>query len=257
MRRPGFNVGKEYTMTSQVVILFGAVFAASCVESVEAAVITMAAASEKGWRPALWGAGSAIALMALFVVCGGIPLAKLVPIQILQCVMGAGMLWIGWRWWVKATQRLAGVRAIKTEQQRYQDTVTEMRSRSRTGFLVAFQGTALEMFEVVLIAVTLGTASRDLGVAGLAAVVAVVLIIGLAVISRKQLNRLPEVLTKTIVSICLLGFGVFWTGEGLGYRWPMADGSLLLILAIITGLTLGTVSRLGRVQKTKELEMVA
>ena len=54
--------------------------------------------------------------------------------------------------------------------------------------------------------------------------------IGLLV--RKPLAKVPENTLKFVVGIMLTTFGTFWTGEGFGVNWPLADVFLLILAAI-------------------------
>jgi len=73
-----------------------AAFLASLVEFVEALTIVLAVGIERGWRPALIGVGAGLALLAILVLTFG-PLLALVPIGLLQTVLGVLLLLFGMR----------------------------------------------------------------------------------------------------------------------------------------------------------------
>ena len=55
----------------------------------------------------------------------------------------------------------------------------------------------------------------------------------------------PENTLKFGVGVMLSAFGVFWTGEGLGVRWPGADLALLPLAALflLAGIGLAHLAR--------------
>ena len=70
-----------------IVSVAGAAFAASFVEAVEALTIVLAVGFTRGWRPALTGAGAALAALAVLVAALG-PLLGVIPIRALQFTVG-------------------------------------------------------------------------------------------------------------------------------------------------------------------------
>ena len=77
-----------------------------------------------------------------------------------------------------------------------------------------------------------GRADVDRIAASLGAMSACGLIIAIGWAARRPLARLPENTLKFAVGILLSAFGVFWTGEGLGVRWPGTDFAILGIAAL-------------------------
>ena len=94
-----------------------------------------------------------------------------------------------------------------------------------------------------------------LGYASLGAAAAVLVVIILGLIVHRPLSQIPENLLKFVVGIMLTGFGVFWTGEGLGADWPGADWSLLAILVVIVAASLAAVRWL-KTARRPELRIV-
>jgi Ca2+/H+ antiporter, TMEM165/GDT1 family len=229
-------------MNSATVALALAVFAASAVESVEAVTIVIAAGVTRGWRSAFEGAGAAlIALAAIVAVLG--PLVVKAPINGLRVVIGAILLVYGMQWLRKAILRAGGVIPKHDEDAIFEREVARLEvsgskrpARDRIGFTVAFKGVLLEGFEVVVIVVTLGTTDRELGVASLAALAAVVIVSGAGAALSRQLSGVPENALKMFVGILLVSFGSFWTGEGLGVNWPGSDLAILVLFGVFGGL---------------------
>jgi uncharacterized membrane protein len=246
-------------MTASTVVLVLAVFGASAVEAVEALTIVTAAGVSRGWRSALEGALAAVLVLVVLVLAVGVPLARLVPIDLLRVVIGALLLVLGLDWLRKAVLRASGHKALHDEDAIYEKTVADLSAgatvvtgtapagatagtgtapagswrrgrRDATGFTVAFKGAFLEGMEVVLIVITLGASSGRLALAAAAAGAAVAVVCVVGYLVARQLSEVPENAMKLAVGIMLTSFGVFWVGEGAGVHWP---GSDLMILALV------------------------
>jgi uncharacterized membrane protein len=104
----------------------------------------------------------------------------------------------------------------------------------------------LEGLEVAFIVLTFGSSQHDIGLAALAAAVAVVVVTltGLAV--RAPLARVPENNMKFAVGVMLTSFGVFWGAEGAGANWPGGDAALLVLVPGVLLVSLGLVQWLRR-----------
>ena len=222
---------------SGTLVLVVAVFLASAVEMVEALTIVLAVGVTRGWRSAVEGVAAALATLALLVVVLGPTLIHLVPLATLRLVIGGLLLVFGLQWLRKAVLRASGLKAKHDEDAIYAAQVAELSSappasgRDVTGFVVAFKGVFLEGLEVVVIVVTLGSTSHDLGVAA-AAAGAAGLVVGVAgLVVARQLSAVPENAMKMVVGVMLVSFGTFWSGEGVGVHWP---GSDLAIPALVT-----------------------
>jgi uncharacterized membrane protein len=93
---------------------------------------------------------------------------------------------------------------------------------------------------VAFIVITFGasaatsTTSRSSGIASaaLGALLAGLLVILAGALLRVPLAKVPENTLKFVVGIMLTTFGTFWTGEGFGVEWPLADVFLLILAAI-------------------------
>lgn len=234
----------------------GAAFLASFVEVVEAFTIVLAVGTVRGWRPALVGAGIALALLAVVVVTLG-PLLDRVPIQALQLVVGVLLLLFGLRWLRKAILRAAGIVTLRDEEKAFLQEQASLRDAEQRrdehldwiAGITAFKAVFLEGVEVVFIVIAVG-AGRGLLVPaamGALAACAIVLLFGLAI--HKPLARVPENTLKFGVGVMLSAFGVFWTGEGLGVDWPGHDLAILAFAAIFLTVGLTTVKLATRLPR--------
>ncbi|MHB1712676.1 MAG: hypothetical protein ACYCV7_14970, partial [Acidimicrobiales bacterium] len=206
----------------------------------------------RGWRSAFEGAATALVLLASLVTALGPALVHYVPLSVLRLVVGGLLLVFGLQWLRKAVLRAAGLKAKHDEDAIFAREVEALsqspvgKKRDSTGFVVAFKGVFLEGLEVVVIVLTLGVASHNLGLAAAAAgaAVAVVGVVGLIV--ARQLSAVPENTLKMGVGLMLVSFGTFWSGEGVGVRWPGSDLAIPVLVAfygIVTWALVVTVRR--------------
>ena len=225
---------------------FTAAFLASLVEVVEAFTIILAVGVTRGWRPALTGAALALAILACLVLAFG-PLLALVPIAVLQFVVGVLLILFGMRWLRKAILRAGGFVALRDEAAAFLKETAALRKQAddRRGAYLAgvasFKAVLLEGVEVVFIVIAVGAAHGQTFYAGLGALAALVLIALIGLIVRRPLARIPENTLKFVVGLMLTSFGIFWTGEGIGADWPGADLALLAIFAIVAASSFATV----------------
>jgi len=227
-----------------------AAFLASMVEVVEAFTIVLAVGTTRGWRPAILGTGAAFVVLALIVLALG-PVLDQVPIGALQLFVGILLLLFGLGWLRKAVLRRAGVLPLNDEAATFAE---ETAALQKTGIndplqwiagIAAFKAVLLEGLEVVFIVVAIGAARGLLFEASMGALAAFVLVLVIGVLVHKPLSRVPENTLKFGVGVMLSSFGVFWTGEGLGVHWPMADLSLLplALLFLVAGLFAARLAR--------------
>jgi uncharacterized membrane protein len=222
------------TITSTVT----AAFLGSFVEVVEAFTIVLAVGLSRSWRPAFIGTGIALLVLAALVLIFG-PLLSLVPLHLLQFVVGVLLILFGLRWLRKAILRAAGFIALHDEAKAFDQETEALRKQAadrRADYLAglaAFKAVLLEGVEVVFIVIAVGAGHGLTLYASFGALAAfiVVLAIGLAV--HKPLAQVPENSLKFVVGLMLTTFGVFWIGEGLGAEWPGADLALLGIGAVL------------------------
>lgn len=214
-----------------------AAFLASLVEFVEALTIVLAVGTTRGWRSALIGSAAGVGLLALLVILFG-PALQRIPLTTLQLVIGVLLLLFGMRWLRKAILRSAGIIGLHDEAAIYQrETATLQRGTDNAvvskrqgldglAFVTSFKAVALEGLEVIFIVIATGAGGMLIPAAAGAAVAGILVILtGIAL--RRPLARVPENTLKFAVGVLLSAFGVFWIGEGLGFRWLGEDLSLL------------------------------
>ncbi|MBV9653597.1 MAG: TMEM165/GDT1 family protein [Acetobacteraceae bacterium] len=230
-----------------------AAFAASLVECVEALTVVLAVGATRGWRPALGGAGMALALLLLLVAALG-PALTLIPLRAVQLVVGAALLLFGLRWLRKAVGRAAGRIPLHDETATYaRETAALAGMRPGTGGMdrvavaTAFKITMVEGIEVVFIVIAMGAGGSALLRAAIAgAVIALLAVVALGFALRRPVSRIPENALKFGVGVLLCGFGTFWVGEGAGLGWPGGDLSLLALVLGFGGAALLCVGALRK-----------
>jgi uncharacterized membrane protein len=218
-----------------------AAFLASLVECVEALTVVLAVGATRGWRWAFGGAAAALLVLLALVAALG-PALTLIPLRLVQIVVGAALLAFGLRWLRKAVLRAAGRIPLHDENATY---ARETRALAgipggasdidRTAVATAFKITMVEGIEVAFIVVAMGAGGPDLlraAITGAALALLAVMALGFAL--RRPVSMIPENALKFGVGVLLCAFGVFWLGEGVALRWPGEDWSLLaLVLAIL------------------------
>jgi uncharacterized membrane protein len=234
-------------------LLVAAAFLASAVEMVEALTIVLAVAVTRGWRSAGWGVAAALGALSVIVGGFGPALAKL-PIDSLRLVVGTVLLIFGLQWLRKAILRASGLKAIHDEEAIFEAEVAMLRATGERAahdwyaFTVAFKGVFLEGLEVAFIVVTFGGAQRNVGLAAIGAGAALIVVLVAGMIVHAPLARVPENTLKFGVGIMLSAFGIFWSTEGAGAKWPGADASLLGLIVFLLALSFGLVALLRRAQ---------
>jgi uncharacterized membrane protein len=243
-------------MSGSAGALFAAVFLACAVEAVEATTIVLAAGTARHWRSALMGVGAGLAVLAVVVAALG-PAISVVPLHWLRLVVGGLLLVFGLQWLRKAILRASGHKAIHDEAQIYlkqvaaaEGAVTERRGwvSDWYAFTLSFKGVVLEGLEVAFIALTFGSNARDIPLAAIAAVAAVVVVSAAGFAVRAPLARVPENTLKFVVGVMLTSFGIFWGAEGAGAHWPASDASLLGLVPAVLAYALVLVAVLRRLR---------
>lgn len=233
-----------------------AVFLAAAVELIEAFTIVLAIGLSRGWRAAIAGTVTALAVLAVAIAAVGPALVRWVPETALQLVVGVLLLVFGAQWLRKAVLRAAGLKAKHDEDAtfRAERAAAEAAVSGRRfgvdafGFVVAFKGVLLEGLEVVLIVVLLGANADRLGLAAAAAGAALLTVLILGAVTYRPLSRIPENTLAFAVGLLLVTFGTFWGVEGLGVfapsgvlAWPGGDLALLALLVAWTAAALTSV----------------
>jgi uncharacterized membrane protein len=222
------------------VILVLSAFLASAVEMVEALTIVLAAGLTRGWRASLTGVAAATGALAVVVAALG-PALTLVPIDTLRLVVGALLLTFGLQWLRKAILRASGLKALHDEDAIFATELRDAESAPHVeragldwyGFTLSFKGVFLEGLEVAFIVLTFGSTQGSIPLAAVGAAVAVVLVAVVGVVARAPLARVPENTMKFAVGVMLTTFGIFWSAEGAGAKWPGGDASILGVLAFV------------------------
>ena len=240
------------------VLLVVAAFLACAVEMVEALTIVLAVAVTRGWRSAGRGVAAALAGLALIIAALGPALAYL-PIDSLRLVVGTILLVFGLQWLRKAVLRASGLKALHDEEAIYEAEVAMLRANDGPAahdwyaFTVAFKGVFLEGLEVAFIVVTFGGTQRNVGLAALGAVAALIVVLTVGMIVHAPLTRVPENTLKFGVGIMLTAFGIFWSAEGAGVAWPGSDASILGVIAFVVIVAFGLVAVARRAQVGREV----
>ena len=222
--------------------LFLAVFLACVVEAVEALTIVLAAGTGCDWRSAISGVVSGIIVLAVVVAVLG-PALTLMPLTVLRLVVGGLLVVFGLQWLRKAILRASGLKALHDEDAIYATELAAAMAppaaRSAIvvdwySFTLSFKGVVLEGLEVAFIVLTFGANQRNIPLAAVAAVTALLVVTMAGIAVRAPLGRVPENTLKFVVGVMLTSFGVYWGAEGAGAQWPGADAALLVLFPAMT-----------------------
>jgi uncharacterized membrane protein len=191
--------------------------------------------------------------LAVIVAALG-PALTLLPLSVLQLVVGGLLLTFGLQWLRKAILRSAGFVPMHDEDAIFARELAGAETAARDeragvdwyGFTLAFKGVLLEGLEVAFIVITFGSAQGSIWLAAAGAAVALVLVTAIGVFVRKPLTRVPENTLKFAVGVMLTTFGIFWSVEGAGVEWPGEDLALFGILAYVVALSFTAVVLLRR-----------
>ncbi len=218
-----------------------ATFMASMVEFVEALTIVLAVGVVRGWRSALMGTVAGLFfLIALIAIAG--PSLSVIPLPVLQFVVGVLLLMFGLRWLRKAILRSAGILALHDESKIFAEQTLALRKLGgskdkldKVALITTFKAVVLEGLEVVFIVIALGANGTLLFPAMVGAGLALLLVVALGGLLHLPLSKVPENTLKFCVGVLLTSFGTYWTGEGIGLHWPGQDLILLALIAAFSG----------------------
>jgi len=225
--------------------LFISVFFACAVEAVEAVTIVLAAGTARDWKSAWRGVIAGLFTLAVIIAAFG-PAISHLPISFLRIVVGGLLLVFGLTWLRKAILRSSGYKALHDEEKIFQEELAAARiaaKETRHGvadwyaFTLSYKGVLLEGLEVAFIVLTFGTIDHRVGLASIAALTAVAIVIAAGFALRAPLAKVPENTMKFGVGILLTSFGIFWGAEGSAgssKKWP---GDNWAVLALIAGVT--------------------
>jgi len=228
------------------------VFLACTVEAVEALTIVLAVGITRSWSSALAGVGAAVLALGAIIAALG-PALTALPLNALRLIVGGLLLTFGLQWLRKAVLRASGLKALHDEQAAFASETAAARAAAGAqagwdgySFAIAFKGVLLEGLEVAFIVLTFGANQHDVGLAAIAAGLAVVVVTLTGVVIRAPLARVPENAMKFAVGVMLTSFGMFWGTEGAGASWPAGDGALLAIVPAVALVGLGMARWLRR-----------
>src|SRR5438876_133445 len=91
------------------------------------------------------------------------------------------------------------------------------------GVTRGFRHALLGGLEVGLIVLALGAAPGHLAPAVLGAAVALALVAAAGFVLRRPLEQVPETQIKLGMGVALTAFGTYFTAQGLGAHWPLAE----------------------------------
>ncbi|MFC6282135.1 COG4280 domain-containing protein [Polaromonas aquatica] len=216
-------------------------FMASMVEFVEALTIVLAVGVVRGWRSALMGTVAGLFFLVALIAIAG-PSLSVIPLPVLQFVVGVLLLMFGLRWLRKAILRAAGILALHDESKIFAEQTLALRKfggskdkLDKVAFITTFKAVVLEGLEVVFIVIALGANGSLLVPAMAGAGLALLLVVALGGVLHRPLSTVPENTLKFCVGVLLTSFGTYWTGEGVGLHWPGQDLILLALLAAFSG----------------------
>ena len=138
--------------------------------------------------------------------------------------------------------RASGFKALHDEEKIFQEELEAARAAAREtrhgiadwyAFTVSFKGVLLEGLEVVFIVLTFGAIDHKVGLASVAAICAVVIVVIVGAALRAPLARVPENSMKFGVGILLTAFGIFWGAEGCAggtKKWPGDNWAILVLI---------------------------
>ncbi len=234
-----------------------AVFFASLVEAVEALTIILAAGTARDWKSARRGTYAGLLLLTILILIFG-PLLTHLPINVLRTFIGAVLLIFGMQWLRKSILRSAGYKNLHDESEIFNKELSLAKGASRENrfgvsdwysFTLAFKAVLLEGLEVAFIVITLGSVAHQLLMPALAALVAILVVVALGLLLAKPLTKVPENFLKYTVGICLVSFGIFWGGEGVGVNWPKKDFAIIYLIETFVVFSRILIEILKRIRK--------
>jgi uncharacterized membrane protein len=239
-------------MTTWIFLLL-ATFLASAVEAVEALTIVLAIGVTRGWASVRLGIAAAGAALAVLIAVLG-PGLQMIPIDALRLIVGTFLMIFGMQWLRKAVLRAAGYKALHDEDAAFAHELEEARLAAREeragldwyGFTLSFKGVLLEGLEVAFIVLTFGSTQGSIPLAALGAGAAVVIVAGVGILVRAPLARVPENAMKFAVGVMLTSFGIFWSAEGAGAKWPGNDAALPVVIVFVIAMSFALVAQLRR-----------
>ncbi|MBV9998450.1 MAG: hypothetical protein JO015_04965 [Verrucomicrobia bacterium] len=224
-------------------VFFGALMGAG-VEFLEVVAIAYAVARSGFPREALRGTVAAVVLVGLLALLLG-PRLALFPIRWVQCLAGSALLYFGGKWIPKSVLRLArGKRAGWIEHPlkgKKLESLGNSRRFNHLNFIIMMKGAAVEVFEAVLIVMSIALGSKAWLEAISGAFCAAGVAVTIVLLLHGYLVRLPDVLLKLGAGILFASFGTFWLIKGVGLGRHLSDFSLPAVAAIYACLSFGAI----------------
>ncbi|MEA5507635.1 COG4280 domain-containing protein [Halotia wernerae UHCC 0503] len=239
--------------------IFLASFAGSLIELVEILGIVIVVGRLAGWRNALVGSGSGIALTIIVSLFLGKSLT-LIPVDILRIVAGSLLLLFGQKWTRSIIKYYGGIPKVGGDKEdRLEAELAKEDNQSGWNWfavVTTFKGALLDSVEVAIAVVTLGAAGGQWIDAISGASFAAVGLVVVAFLFRTPLNRVPVKPMKFVAAMLLMGFGIYWLGEGLKVEWPFGNWAIIW-LPLAWGSFMATAAALLRwrvgLQKPEEI----
>lgn len=142
--------------------------------------------------------------------------------------------------------RASGYKALHDEDKIFKEELAAARLAGHTrkygvddwyAFTLAFKGVLLEGLEVAFIVLTFGSIQHEIGLASVAAALAVAITVIAGFSLAKPLSKVPENTMKFSVGILLTSFGIFWGAggsRGSNAKWPGDNWAVLGLIAFVT-----------------------
>ena len=248
--------------------LFISVFLASAVEAVEAVTIVLAAGTARDWKSALRGVVAGLFTLAIIIAIFG-PAISYLPISVLRTVVGGLLLVFGLTWLRKAILRASGLKAMHDEEKIFQEELEAARAAAKStrhgvadwyAFTLSYKAVLLEGLEVVFIVLTFGTIAHKVGLASIAAFIAIVIACAAGFALKAPLAKVPENTLKFVVGILLTSFGIFWGAEGASggsAKWPGDNWAVLFLIAGVWAFAFLLVTLLRKAEKRDKVSTAA
>src|SRR5207245_7044811 len=125
--------------------------------------LVLSAATARGWRPGLTGAGAGVLILTALTLALG-PALQRIPLGPFQLLVGVLLVLFGMRWLRKAILRAGGVIALHDEAEAFAtESAALAAARPLSGWdaiaiVTAFKAVVLEGLEVVFIVLAIGAA---------------------------------------------------------------------------------------------------
>jgi uncharacterized membrane protein len=245
-------------MNTHVIFMMVTVFLITAVEAIEMTTIVIGVGLTRGWFATLLGGGVGMILLGGAVFGFGLLLAQ-IPLNVLRALIGILLLLFGVQWLRKSIYRISksGFWSGEEEEEEEeeddeQESQGPIEGLDWMAFARGFQGVFFEGLEIAFVVVTFGSGANSIGLAGVAAGVAFVIVVGVAIAARNLLTQIPGNTLKFAVGILLCTYGSYWSAVGMGAHWPGGDIGVLAVLGFYTLYAFGSVFAVRRLRGATE-----